>query len=178
VVAAEPAADDPTRAITADTPSRRADAGAAWGTLVHGLLEHAMRHKAATRDDLRRLAMWLTVEEPQLRAVIDEALDTVTAVKDGDFWQEARASAECHEEAPFGIREDGDAIPKVLSGTIDLVYRTPAGWAVVDYKTDADGAPADLRARYRLQVEAYERGWGRFVGGPVASRVVSARWLR
>ena len=35
-----------------------------------------MRHEAATRDDLRRLAMWLTVEEPQLRPVIDQALDT------------------------------------------------------------------------------------------------------
>ena len=44
----------------------------AWGTLIHGLLEHAMRHPNATRDDLKRLAMWLTVEEPQLRAVIDE----------------------------------------------------------------------------------------------------------
>ena len=30
----------------ADTPSHRADAGMAWGTLIHGLLEHAMRHKA------------------------------------------------------------------------------------------------------------------------------------
>ena len=38
---------------------------------------------SATRDDLRRLAMWLTVEEPQLRAVIDEALDTVQAVASG-----------------------------------------------------------------------------------------------
>lgn len=31
------------------TPSHRADAGQAWGTLVHGLLEHAMRHRAPTR---------------------------------------------------------------------------------------------------------------------------------
>ncbi len=72
--------DDPTRVVVADTPSHRADAGMAWGTLIHGLLEHAMRHKTATRDDLRRLAMWLTVEEPQLRPVIDEALDTVLTV--------------------------------------------------------------------------------------------------
>ena len=49
----------------------------AWGTLIHGLLEHAMWHPNATPDDLKRLAMWLTVEEPQLRAVIDEAVETV-----------------------------------------------------------------------------------------------------
>ena len=47
-----------------------------------------MRHPGATREDLRRLAMWLTVEEPQLRAVIDEALDTVQAVASGAFWAE------------------------------------------------------------------------------------------
>jgi len=58
-------ADDPSKVVVGDTPSHRADAGQAWGTLVHGLLEHAMRHRNATREDLRRLAMWLTVEEPQ-----------------------------------------------------------------------------------------------------------------
>ena len=68
--APEPAQpDDPTRVVVPDTASHRADAGMAWGTLVHGLLEHAMRHQNATREDLRRLAMWLTVEEPRLRTV-------------------------------------------------------------------------------------------------------------
>src|SRR5438128_1547050 len=82
--------DDPTRVVVGDTPSHGAEAGMAWGTLIHGLLEHAMRHKNATRDDLRRLAMWLTVDEPQLRPVIDEALDTVQAVAAAAFWAEAR----------------------------------------------------------------------------------------
>src|SRR5207249_1043373 len=98
--------DDPSKVVVADTPSHRADAGQAWGTLVHGLLEHAMRHRAATREDLRRLAMWLTVEEPQLRAVIDEALDTVQAVASGAFWADAKVSPECHEEVPFSVIGD------------------------------------------------------------------------
>ncbi len=75
--AAVVAEDDPTRAVSADTPSRRADTGAAWGTLIHGLLEHALRHQNATHEDLRRLAMWLTVDAPGLRPVIDEAVATV-----------------------------------------------------------------------------------------------------
>ena len=174
-VANEPAPGDPTRVIAADTPSRRADAGVAWGTLIHGLLEHAMRHKAATREDLRRLAMWLTVEEPQLRAVIDEALDTVQAVAVADFWTEARASVECHEEAPFSVRDDDGPLPKVLSGTIDLIYRTIGRWRLVDYKTDTDGPAADLRARYAPQINSYERAWQRFEKRPVESRVVATR---
>src|SRR4029077_8616800 len=77
------AADDPSKVVVTDTPSHRADAGQAWGTLGHGVFEHAMRDRESTREDLRRLAMWLTVEEPQLRPVIDEALDTVQGVTSG-----------------------------------------------------------------------------------------------
>ncbi len=115
--------DDPTRVVVPDTPSHRADAGMAWGTLIHGLLEHAMRHKTATRDDLRRLAMWLTVEEPQLRVVIDEALDTVETVAQADFWAKARAS-EHQEEVPFcvGAPTPGGT-PGLTSGIVDLVHR-------------------------------------------------------
>ena len=91
-------------AAAAETPSHRADAGAAWGTLVHGLLEHAMRHDGATRADLDRLARWLTVETPDLRPFIPEALDLVEAVRKAPFWQEARAGAEVHVEVPFAVR--------------------------------------------------------------------------
>ena len=114
--------------------------------------------ETATREDLRRLAMWLTVEEPQLRAVIDEALDTVQAVASGAFWAEAKASPECHEEAPFAVLESAEGVPTVLTGVIDLVHRTGDGWKIVDYKTDRDGAGglvgevrrADCRVRTRV----------------------------
>ena len=45
---AEATADDPTKVVGTDTPAHRADAGMAWGTLIHGLLEHAMRQQDAT----------------------------------------------------------------------------------------------------------------------------------
>ena len=167
-------ADDPSKVVVADTPSHRADAGQAWGTLVHGLLEHAMRHKTATRDDLRRLALWLTVEEPQLRVVIDQALDTVQAVAAGAFWAEAKAAAECYEEVPFAVRDQTDGVPTVLTGVMDLVHRTAEGWQVVDYKTDRDGA-AGLPAKYAEQIEAYEAAWRRFVAEKVTSVLVSTR---
>jgi ATP-dependent helicase/nuclease subunit A len=167
-------ADDPSKVVVPDTPSHRADAGQAWGTLVHGLLEHAMRHKTTTRDDLRRLAMWLTVEEPQLRLVIDEALDTVGVVARGEFWAEAKAAAECHEEAPFAVRETAQGVPAVLTGVIDLVHRTAEGWKIVDYKTDRDGA-AGLDAKYARQVAEYARAWQSFVVEKVAAELV---WTR
>ena len=124
----------------------------AWGTLIHGLLEHAMRHKTATRDDLRRLAMWLTVEEPQLRAVLDEAIDTVMRVATADFWREA-SNAEHSVETPFTF---ADKPSQLLSGVIDLFFKSGDGWRVIDYKTDV-GSQAGASVAYQQQLDAYKR---------------------
>ena len=150
---AEPAAaDDPTRVVVADTASHRADAGMAWGTLIHGLLEHAMQHPNATRDDLRRLAMWLTVEEPQLRRALDTALDTVERVRRANFWKEAESS-EHSVEVPFMVAAE----PKrLMAGVIDLIHAGPNGWMITDYKTDAATTPETAHA-YALQLENYKK---------------------
>jgi len=154
--------DDPTQVVTADTPARRADAGMAWGTLIHGLLEHAMRHKDASREDLRRLAGWLTVEEPQLRAVIDEALDTVERAARADFWSVAQSHVHA-VETPFLVT-DGN---RLTNGVIDLLFDSDAGWQVVDYKTDRTLE----EGRYAAQLEAY-RAALRKVGCSVAGASV------
>ena len=58
----------PRKSSTPDTPAHRAD-GPGVGHVDPR--SAGTRHAApvATRDDLRRLAMWLTVDEPQLRPV-------------------------------------------------------------------------------------------------------------
>ena len=166
---------DPTSVLVTDTPSKRADAGVEWGKLVHGLLEHAMRFPQATSADLRRLAFWLTVEEPDLRPHIDEAVATVEGVATADFWIAARGSAEVHEEAPFGVREETDGLPGVLSGIVDLVYRTSDGWQIVDYKTDVGAKSDDLAQRYSSQMSSYERAWVGVAGANTRGRFVSTR---
>jgi ATP-dependent helicase/nuclease subunit A len=150
--AADAAVDDPTKVVATDTPTHRADAGVAWGTLIHGLLEHAMRHPSATREDLRRLAMWLTVEEPQLRDVIAEALDTVEQVSGDDFWTEAIAS-EHFVETPFTV---GSGASTITTGVIDLLNATADGWNVVDYKSDLQTG-SGVPEQYRQQLAAYQR---------------------
>jgi ATP-dependent exoDNAse (exonuclease V) beta subunit len=145
--AAEPAAvDDATRVVAQDTPSHRADAGMAWGTLIHGLLEHAMRQASATREDLRRLALWLTVEQPQLRPVIEQAIDTVQHVATEPFWPIARSGVHS-EEMPFVTRDRSN----VTTGVIDLVFESSGGWQIIDYKTDR----SLQNGRYSAQLDAY-----------------------
>jgi ATP-dependent helicase/nuclease subunit A len=160
-----------------EAAGEQADAGAAWGSLIHGLLEHAMRHREATRADLERLATWLTVETPDLRPAIPDALRTVGAVSGADFWRDARA-AEHHVEVPFAVcAPDGAAAAPgapdgrvVVRGVIDLVYRTADGWRVLDYKTDRHtGEAGDLVARHAAQLDEYRRAWS------AAARVAAPR---
>ena len=110
-----------------------------------------MRHKTATRDDLRRLAMWLTVDEPQLRPVIEDALDTVERAARAEFWQSAQAH-EHSAETPFCVRETEF---RVTNGVIDLLFQRGDGWQVVDYKTDV-GLGTSIEA-YQRQVASYVR---------------------
>ena len=110
--------DGETAASSAATTAWRLDAGPAWGTLIHGLLEHAGRHRDATRADLERLARWLTVETPQLRPAIADALDVVEKVRNAPFWAEARAGGEVHVEVPFAVRiAAGQALGRVVASS-------------------------------------------------------------
>ena len=147
----EASADDPTKVVGRDTPTHRADAGIAWGTLIHGLLEHAMRHQSATREDLQRLAMWLTVDEPQLRYSLDVAIDTVMRVARADFWEAARAG-EHSEETPFAVLKDA----ALTIGVIDLLFKSKDGWELRDYKTDVSLDPH----AYEGQLQAYRNALG------------------
>jgi ATP-dependent exoDNAse (exonuclease V) beta subunit len=170
--AKQAAGDARAAAAVPDTASHRADGGAAWGTLLHGLLEHAMRHSDASREDLARLALWLTVEHEEIRPFIPESLDWVDDVRRLPFWQEARTGAEVHVEVPFAVRlPAAESVPTVLRGVVDLVYLADDGWRILDYKSDqieglAD-VDAELLARYRPQLEQYLFAWGRVAGGKV-----------
>lgn len=176
-----------------DVPPSRADSGAAWGALVHGLLEHALRHAHATRADLERLARWLTVERPELRPVVPDAVALAEAVSRAPFWAEARAADEVHVEVPFAVRLETGASapgipavqrPTVLHGVIDLACRAADGWQILDYKTDrlAGLADRDLDAelvrRYGAQLGQYTFAWQRVGGEPVSGALFSVRAMR
>jgi ATP-dependent helicase/nuclease subunit A len=178
---AEPSVDASIRpedaALLRDTSSHRADAGYAWGLLLHGLLEHAMQCKDPTRSDLERLALWLTVEFPELRPHIGHAVDVVEHVSKAEFWQEALSASECHVEVPFAVPEAGiGGVSTIVRGVIDLVYRPDAEWRILDYKTDQVSDAAVLVSRYSGQIERYSSAWSRVTtAGPPAGDLYSVR---
>ena len=117
--------------------TREPDTGMAWGSLIHFLLEHAMRGPQRDRAHLERLATWFAFDKPELRRVIPEALDTVERVMAAEFWQAAQAAEERAVEVPFAVRVgEAGAPPRLLHGVIDLAFKTAAGWTLIDYKTD------------------------------------------
>jgi ATP-dependent helicase/nuclease subunit A len=164
--------------------TREPDTGIAWGSLIHFLLEHAMRGPHHRRAHLERVANWFAFDKPELRRVISEALDTVERVMTAEFWQEALAAEERAVEVPFAVRvEAAGAVPRLLHGVIDLAFKTADGWTLVDYKTDQLGPGVDqLAAHYAPQIRAYADHWTAQLGTPTRAglhfiRSGDTRWL-
>jgi ATP-dependent helicase/nuclease subunit A len=164
--------------------TREPDTGMAWGSMIHFLLEHAMRGSRPDRAHLGRLATWFAFDKTELRRVIPEALDTVERVMSAEFWQEARAADERAVEVPFAVRVGiAGAPPRLLHGVIDLAFKTATGWTLIDYKTDQLGGGVDqLVARYAPQIRAYADHWSAQLGTPARAglhfiRNGETRWL-
>jgi ATP-dependent exoDNAse (exonuclease V) beta subunit len=156
----------------------------AWGSLIHCLLEHAMRGPQHDRAHLERVATWFAFDQPELRRVIPEALDTVDRVMAAEFWREALTAEERAVEVPFAVRvEEPGAVPRLLYGVIDLAFKTAAGWTLIDYKTDQLGGGVDLlAARYAPQIRAYADHWSGHLNVPTRVglhfiRNGETRWL-
>jgi ATP-dependent helicase/nuclease subunit A len=127
-----------------------APGGYAWGTAVHGVLEAAAR--GADPDAVRALARSLLLEldrpaEGGEPAELEALVTTAQRVIASDLWRRALSSEQRLAEVPFTLEQkDGDR-PTYLEGVIDLAFREPDGWVVVDYKTDR-GDPCGVPYRY------------------------------
>jgi ATP-dependent helicase/nuclease subunit A len=167
--AAPPAGPTPDPGLAKDPvdleapPWNRGRYGTAIGRAVHGVLQTV---DLATGSDLEAAARAQAAAE-----AVDDQLDVVVALARSalasDIVQEAvatgRARRETYVATVIGHR--------TLEGYVDLVYDTPAGLVVVDYKTDPWRDPADLDAkleRYRLQGASYALAVARATGQPVA----------
>jgi ATP-dependent helicase/nuclease subunit A len=158
--------------------------GTEWGTVIHFLLETALREPGSDLEGQARAAL----EEqglPPSRA--SEALAVVAAVQASEIWRRAAVAGRLLVEVPFEIcLQPGDplllmgagglgagAVPVLVRGVIDLAFREAAGWAIVDWKTDAVRTPVELAERtrhYAPQVRLYADIWARITGEPLAER--------
>ncbi len=124
------------------------------GDLFHLMME---RFDFASSDRVReveRLAGRFAANVSQ--ADRDEISEMLRRFAASPLFDEIAASARVgtlYRETDFVIREGG----RVLRGTIDLLFKTPQGWTILDYKTNrVDEAGAEAKARYYdLQLLVY-----------------------
>ena len=83
-------------------------------------------------------------------------------------------------EVPFSLNCDGEDGDELLSGIIDLVYRSGDSWKIVDYKTDA-GSETHLIHTYASQVKRYSDAWEALSGDAVSAYglwwIPKMRWI-
>jgi ATP-dependent helicase/nuclease subunit A len=148
----------------ADISELPAGRGADYGTLVHLLVESAIERRLP-RDErgyAKALAAGLGLAGEASRAIED-----LERFRRSVVWEEMSRAPERYAEVPYGIPEGDGGI----RGKIDLVYRGPNGWKIVDFKTQQAETHRDRRKlaeHYRSQVEAYARHWERIAGDDVS----------
>jgi ATP-dependent helicase/nuclease subunit A len=135
------------------------DYGYKWGSAVHELLEVSNK---ATNTDLRQTAMRLVSEYGLGSGRVDELLSTVKSVVRSEIWRRSKSASRCYSELPFetSSQESTDRMT-IIRGVIDLIFEEPAGWVIVDYKTD-DISEGDLPSAiqyYEGQIQKYAEQW-------------------
>ena len=91
---------------------------------------------------------------------VDE-LNEVVATQSADI-------ARLKSQVAFLLEREA-AVPVLVRGSIDLVFKEPDGWVIVDYKTDSvtGGKPDALVEKYAPQVRLYADSWERITGEKV-----------
>ena len=149
------------------SPSRKGRAGTKIGSAVHGVLQTV--DLDADPDSLGPVAAaqaeaeGISQHTRTVRALAQSALesDTVREAAANDHWKELFVAASVEGT--------------VVEGYIDLLYRTPDGLVVVDYKTDDthdEDVLQDKVDRYQLQLAAYSLAVERAVGEQVTHCVL------
>ena len=125
------------------------------GVVVHDALEFARFDGTDDPEQLTARAIgFLDDADPDYHAVYEESKRLVEGFIASPLYREISGGTILGKEVPL-ISTDDD---RVLSGRIDLCYRTDEGIVVLDYKTDrieSEDAENAARRRYRDQIAAY-----------------------
>ncbi|HSJ09077.1 MAG TPA: PD-(D/E)XK nuclease family protein, partial [Longimicrobiales bacterium] len=132
------------------------------------------RRAQAAEQTLVEIPFAVRFTAPEYAAAIGTAglqdgdASTAAALPGGDA---STAAVHDHGDASMA---NGPGMYEIVDGRIDLIFREPDGWVVVDYKSDAAGEriPADLMRRYRGQLALYASAWERLTGERVKEKAL------
>ncbi|HEX9970233.1 MAG TPA: 3'-5' exonuclease, partial [Acidimicrobiales bacterium] len=142
-------------------PWQRGRAGTAFGRAVHAVLQTVDLRTGGGVDGA-------AAAQAAAEGIPDRADDIARAVRNALASPAAQEAAEGRSWREVYVAADVDGT--VLEGFVDLLYETPEGLVVVDWKTDAVRTSADVDAavaRYRVQAAAYAVALERTLDRPV-----------
>jgi ATP-dependent helicase/nuclease subunit A len=148
-------------------PVPQGEHGVEWGEVIHLLLQAAM---AEPQAGLERLAASALAEAGLAVSLAPQAAALALSVTASEIWRRALESETRLVEVPLqALWDEGEGVPTILRGTIDLVFRESGYWVLVDYKTDrmGGGGPEEAARKYAAQVRLYAEGWEKCSGEPV-----------
>ena len=143
--------------------------GEDWGTLVHSLLEKAMRKKDVDLISLSELLVkgtQLSLEDA------NEAVEHVKKIKNSKIWSRAVQSEKCLTEVPYYVKEMRDGVATIINGVVDLAFREADNWILVDYKTDSIDKEQmqEQVGNYAPQIQMYADHWTQITKQKVSER--------
>ncbi len=169
--------DDRADITYSDEGRSAAGRGAAYGIVIHQIFDDAINRRLP--DDPTPYVIHLLQEAGADAGFLPNALNALQHFRNSEIWTEIQASETVYTEVPFAISQaENNASPdKIIRGVIDLAYRLPGGWKIVDYKTNAAKTDEDVQALCEQtagQVNTYARHWANFTGETV---VAKGLWL-
>ena len=127
------------------------------GTLLHDALNYAeFSDLDASVDLARRLC-----RERGQDALADAVVADLTATLTSALFERVRAATRVERELPLVVVTP----ERVVEGYVDLAFEEPAGWVLVDYKSDRDPSVSTV-AGYEAQVREYANAF-RTTGAPL-----------
>ena len=137
----------------------------------------------------KAIELWLLPEDPRLipmletaalnaglaqksqrSAAVHHAIDLLARLKDHPLRKEVEAATQIHHELPYSRMVKGHA----ETGYIDLMYLSPAGWQILDFKTDSIRSTDEgvcLIRRYSSQMRKYASAVETLLGQKVQTRI-------
>jgi ATP-dependent helicase/nuclease subunit A len=143
------------QSIAAPRSGTTAGRGLAWGRAVHRSLEALGRGR--TGPSLRTFVNAVAADEQLDATMAAELLPLIERTAASDAWKSLLAAGLPRVELTVMCRSENAGVETITEGVIDAAVLEPAGWRVVDWKTDiVDDAGWVVRhERYSRQVDAY-----------------------
>jgi ATP-dependent helicase/nuclease subunit A len=92
-------------------------------------------------------------EQMQQAAAVKQAVEYLALLQDHPLRKEIEDAAECYHEVPYSRTITGCS----ETGYMDLLYRSSAGWQIVDFKTDAIRTAAGRTRTVNLYLRQMKR---------------------